>query len=206
MQTNVITISRALGAGGEAIGRTLASELGFRYVDTEIIDMAAERVGATAAEVASAERRQGLLARMMDNLARASLSTPEIPGAASDYVQMLGPDYPEVIVGVIGEVAAAGKCVLVAHGAGHALGPADGVVRVLVTGSVDARAIRLKKDAHGPKRARQEITESDKARLDFLKRFYGVDAETAEAYDLVINTDRVTADEAVKVVLALAAA
>ncbi len=204
MKTNVIAISRAMGAGGEEIGQTLAARLGFRYVDNEVIDLAAERVGATAVEVASAEQRQGLLSRIMDNLARASFSTPEIPAAASDYVQMLGPDYPEIIIGVIGEVAAAGKCVLVAHGASHALGPAEGVLRVLVTGSVDARAHRINKEAHGPKRARQEIAESDTARADFLKRFYKVNSEAAEAYDIVINTDRISAADAVQAVLAVA--
>lgn len=204
MQTNVIAISRALGAGGEEIGRALAAELGYRYVDSEIIDLAAERVGTTAAEVASVEQRQGVLARIIDNLARASIAAPDVTGVASGYIEMLGPDYPEVIAGVIREVAAAGDCVLVAHGASHALGPADGVLRVLVTGSADARARRLNRDAHGPKRARQEIADSDAARADFLKRFYNVDHEAAEAYDLVVNTDRVSIDAAVRMVMAVA--
>jgi hypothetical protein len=204
MQTNVIAISRALGANGEVIGRELAAGLGYRYLDSEIIDLAAERVGATADEVASAERRKGLLARMLDNLARANMASVEMPVDPSLYIQRLGPDYPEIIVGVIGEVAAQGKCVLVAHGASHALGPDAGALRVLITGSPDVRAGRVHKDTHGPGRARQEIDDSDKARADFLKRFYGIDAESSDQYDLVINTDRLTVADAVKAVRAVA--
>lgn len=203
MQTNVIAISRALGANGEVIGRELAAELGLRYLDTEIIDMAAERAGATPKDVASSERRKGLLERILDNLARANLVSADMPVNSSLYIESLGADYAEVIVDVIREVAAQGNCVLVAHGASHALGTSDGVLRVLVTGSPERRAARIRKDAHGPGKARQEIDESDKARADFLKRFYGIDTESADHYDLVVNTDRVAVSDAVKAIRAI---
>jgi cytidylate kinase len=204
VKTNVIAISRAMGANGEVIGREIAAGLGYRYLDSEIIDLAAERVGATAEEVASAERRKGLLARMLDNLARANFASPDMPVDPSLFTQQLGPEYPQIIVGVIREVAAQGKCVLVAHGASHALGASEGVLRVLVTGSPDVRAARIHKDSHGPGRARQEIDESDKARADFLKRFYDIDEESSDQYDLVLNTDRITVADAVKAVRAVA--
>ena len=204
MQTNVIAISRALGANGEVIGREVAAGLGFRYLDSEIIDLAAERVGATADEVASAERRKGLLARMLDNLARANFASPEMPVDPSLFAATMGPEYPQVIVDVIREVAAQGKCVLVAHGASHALGAGDGILRILVTGSPDVRAARIHKDSHGPGRARQEIDDSDRARADFLKRFYDIGEESSDQYDLVLNTDRLSVGDAVKAVKAVA--
>jgi hypothetical protein len=203
MKANVIAISRALGANGEVVGRELATSMSFRYVDSEIIDLAAERVGATPDEVASAERRKGLLARIVEALARANLGV-EAPLPPSTYADALGPDYPQVISAVIREIAAQGDCVLVAHGASHALGATDGVARVLVTGSPERRAARIRQDAYGPTRARQEIEESDRSRADFLKRFYGVDGESAEQYDLVINTDRVSVADAVSAIRAIA--
>jgi integrase len=45
---DVICISRADGAGGEDVGREVASRLGFRYIDEEVIDRAAERGGIDA--------------------------------------------------------------------------------------------------------------------------------------------------------------
>ncbi len=47
MPYNVITIARTLGAGGEELGKTLAEEFNKRYVDTEIIDRAAQLAGVT---------------------------------------------------------------------------------------------------------------------------------------------------------------
>lgn len=41
MKFNVIAILLTLGAGGEDLGATIAKELGFRYVDSEIVARAA---------------------------------------------------------------------------------------------------------------------------------------------------------------------
>ena len=67
--TRVVTISHASGAGGDNIGRSIAKGLGFRYVDEEIIQLAAERHGLDAELVADAERRKGLLDRILGDMA-----------------------------------------------------------------------------------------------------------------------------------------
>ena len=41
----VVCVSRTLGAGGEAIAFQVATELGYRYVDDEIVSRAAEVAG-----------------------------------------------------------------------------------------------------------------------------------------------------------------
>ena len=41
MATNAVSISRSLAAGGEEIGQQVAKDLGFRYVDNEIVSKAA---------------------------------------------------------------------------------------------------------------------------------------------------------------------
>jgi cytidylate kinase len=195
MAFSVIAISRAAGAGGENLGQTLADEFGMRYVDSEIIDRAAERSGATRDDVADSEKRKGLLAKMLDNLARSGAVAYDMGGAVA-YAENLGPDYPHVIVDVIREVAAEGNCVLVAHGASHALAGREDVLRILVTASPATRARRIEREHHGPGRARQSVEESDKARADFLKRFYGVNHEEPTQYDLVVNTDHLSVEKA----------
>ena len=69
MPTRVVTISHTTGAGGETIGRTVADRLGFRYIDEEIITLAAEKEGVDAALVADTERRKSFLARFFAGLA-----------------------------------------------------------------------------------------------------------------------------------------
>ena len=61
-KTRVVTISHASGAGGDNIGRSVAKGLGFRYVDEEIIQLAATRHGVDPELVADAERRTSALA------------------------------------------------------------------------------------------------------------------------------------------------
>jgi hypothetical protein len=63
MATRIVTISHATGAGGDGIGRSVADRLGVRYVDEEIIEIAAKKHGLDATTVADAERRKNLLAR-----------------------------------------------------------------------------------------------------------------------------------------------
>ncbi len=53
MASKAVSISRTLGAHGEAVGRLVAAELAFRYVDNEIINKAAQRAGVSPEAVAS---------------------------------------------------------------------------------------------------------------------------------------------------------
>lgn len=84
MPTRVVTISHATGAGGEPIGRTVADRLGFRYIDEEIITLAAEKEGVDAALVADTERRKGFLARLFSGLTEGRWTSAS-PAPASWY-------------------------------------------------------------------------------------------------------------------------
>ncbi|HJM88996.1 MAG TPA: cytidylate kinase family protein [Dehalococcoidia bacterium] len=58
MPARVICISRARGAGGEAIGRMVTNALRFRYVDDEILVRAAEKADVDRELVADVEHRK----------------------------------------------------------------------------------------------------------------------------------------------------
>jgi cytidylate kinase len=87
--------------------------------------------------------------------------------------------------------------VIVAHAASYAVDSELRPLRVLVTGSGETRAQRVGA-AQGLEdtEATKFIKKSDSGRADYLKRFYGVSAELPIHYDLVVNTDTLTADEA----------
>ena len=69
MPSSVLCISRALGAGGEQVGRLVAERLGFLYVDEEIVAWAAAKGGIGSAEVADEEKRKSLGSRLLDAMA-----------------------------------------------------------------------------------------------------------------------------------------
>lgn len=203
MNYDVIAISRTLGAGGESLGEALADALGFRYVDSEIIDRAAALAKVTPAEVAQVEARKGLLARILENMARSGMS-----GAAGVVepppVDVTQPGYEQLIIDVIRETAEMKAAVIVAHGASIPLAGTPGVLRIMVTASLDMR-IRRVAEAEGvdQNRARRMVMDSDAARADYFRRFYNLERELPTNYDLVINTDVLTVDQAQRAVLAI---
>jgi cytidylate kinase len=97
----------------------------------------------------------------------------------------------------IQEVAARGNAVIVAHAASYAVGTERQPLRVLVTASGETRAQRVGA-AEGLEdlEATRLIKKSDAGRADYLKRFYGVAVELPIHYDLVINTDALSAEQA----------
>jgi shikimate kinase len=210
MSVEVVCISRMLGAGGENIGRAVAERLSFRYVDAEIITAAGERARVDPTLIADAEHRQSLLDRLMDVLAvvpRArSLPAGEVAPSLGTAGSGSRAGHRAVIREAIEEIAAGGHAVIVAHAASMMLAGSRDVLRVLVTASPSQRARRLETlgELHPERRAAQAIEQSDRARRDYLHDFYNVRQELPTHYDLVINTDLLTPDQAVTAVVSVA--
>ena len=206
MTTRIVTISHATGAGGDGIGRSVADRLHFRYVDEEIIEVAAKKHGLDASVVADAERRKTLLARILDDLGSAPLLDPS--GTASFVMaETAAPPRTEalraVIIETIRDTAQRGDVVIVSHAAGIPLAGRDDLLRTLVTASFETRVQRFAEATRTDKgQATKRLKDSDAGRADYFRRFYRIEQELPTHYDLVINTDKLTADEAADIVVA----
>ncbi len=186
MHCKVISISRAMAAGGEEIGRDVAAQLGFRFADEEIVVQAAERAGVSPETIEKVERTPPLIQRILQYMG----SMPVEPSSYLPAPAHLSPAYEALIEQVIRETAAQGNVVIVAHGASIPLAGAAGLLRVLVTGSQEARAARLAAAAGlGKGRAKKAIQDSDRERREYLQRFYNIRVELPTHYDIVLNTD-----------------
>jgi hypothetical protein len=203
---NVITIARTLAAGGEEVGQLVAKQLGFRYADDEIINDAASRAGVSRETIANVEKKQGLVARIMETMSHVPLEPQMYYGQALSAVPLAeSSDYEQLIQNVIVETANAGRVVIVAHGAGYCLAGNAGLLRVFVTASPERRAERLAVAASADaKRAAKAVGDSDKDREDFLRRFYDVAHESAWHYELVINTDLLSTEKSAELIVAAA--
>jgi cytidylate kinase len=195
----VICISRVTGSWGDEIGRLVAEELGFRYVDDEIIARAAEKGGVSPGDVADAQRRKSLLHRVLESLgsdlgAEASALSQSHPELRDDSLQRL-------VVDVVEELAGKGNVVIAAHGASFVLAGVPDVLRVHVTASPEVRADRLSASAGlDRKTALKSIRDSDRSRTDYLSRFYTIESEQPTHYDVVLNTDRLRTTDAAEIV------
>jgi cytidylate kinase len=79
------------------------------------------------------------------------------------------------------------------------------VLRVLITASPETRARRVAEARDiDEAEATKVVAQGDANRADYLKRFYRAPAELPTHYDLVINTDRVTPEDAASLVLSAA--
>jgi cytidylate kinase len=191
MSRSIVCISRATGAGGEEVAKLVAEQLGFRYVDDEIVRRAAELAGVSPEQVAQAEHSRPLVTRILEALAT-------VPSASeSGYVAAVIPSpsltYSHLIEHVVRETAEAKEVVIVAHGASHVLGGRPEVLRVFVTASPHTRATRLSRQSGLDERAAaKSVEESDKERARYLERFYQVRHELPVHYDLTLNTDLMT--------------
>jgi hypothetical protein len=192
-----------MGAGGEEVGRLVAEELGFLYVDEEIIARAAAKAGIDAGAVADEEQRKSLAARLLRGLADSGSAGLMVGGGPPLQVHE-GPSGEALRVLIreaIEQTAAQGSVVIVAHAASHALKSGPGILRVLVTASPDTRARRIgESEGLDPDGAARALKDSDRERRDYLKRFYGVGEELPTHYDLVVNTDVLSPDRAARLV------
>jgi cytidylate kinase len=171
-------------------------------VDDEVIAQAAEWADLDPALVADAERRKTLAERVVAGLAMGGAEHLH-PG---DWTRTV-PAEAEVralITDVLRSLADGGSVVIASHAASFALAGRD-VLRVLVTASPETRGRRVSEEGGSGERdgARQVRTE-DEARADYIRRFYGVDRELPTHYDIVVNTDVLTPDEAARIIAAAA--
>jgi cytidylate kinase len=211
---STICISQTTGSGGPEIGRSVSERLGFRHVDEEIVEWAAEREKIEPGEIADVERRQTFVRRFMQSIEqRAKFETfartawfpdPDAEQAAPARPLVTSDDLRDAIRVVIRETAEQGNVVIVSHGASIALAGAPGVLRVLLTASPETRAERYGEGKLEANKALKAVRETDRAREDYLWRFYGVRHEEPTHYDLVINTDVLGYDEAADLIVAAA--
>jgi cytidylate kinase len=222
MAANVICISSSDGSGGEEIAVAVAAELGYPVVSEEILSRAAAEAGVSLDEVADVERRRTFMSKLMARMVphRDAASDP-------DFRQSLDAQVTAGLIGValapegrprlsadelrgkirsaIDEYMSHGEVVILAHGASQSLAGRAGVLRVFVTGSPAARSARL---AAGhlitAEQADKLVRTGDANRADYLKRFYGIAHESAEHYDLVVDTDGITVDDALQVIVSAA--
>jgi hypothetical protein len=178
--------------------------LGYRFVDDEVIEQAGEWVELAPAFVADVERRKGLMDRLLGQVVE-STAAPVVPLVREGRTLPGDAELRTVIKQVLTSIADDGSVVIVSHAASFALSGRD-VLRVLVTASPETRASRFSATKGIDLRESVRlIKRSDAGRADYLKRFYAVAQELPTHFDVVVNTDALTTEQASMVISAAAA-
>jgi cytidylate kinase len=201
MGYRAIALSQVDGAGGDLVGRDLAQQLGFGYLNEAIVAQVAKDQGVDTAVVVGAERRKSFLTRVAELAARGAVDVVPDP---SLYVADQTDTLLSLIRDAVRDAADRGSVVLVAHAACYACADRPEVLRVCITAPLPARASRVA-SALGisEKEAAKSLRRSDAGRASYLKRVYGVGGESPADYDVVINTERLAPDAAAGLILGL---
>lgn len=168
MAVTIVAISRELGSGGTTIGAAVAKELGFRYVDREVILKAAEAHHVPAEKLEDIDERRLTFWERFDEEKRRFLVFIEsafYAHAEEGNVVMVGRGGPLLLQGVSHAVRA------------RIMAPFEvRVRRVMEEYKLDQRAAGARVRSYD----RQQAT-----RQEYL---FGVDWTSPEYYDLVLNT------------------
>ncbi len=176
-----ITISELLGTNGEKIARKVAEELKYTYYGTEELFEAAAAMGSLSNANKSDETVPGLLERLFSD-------KPKI--------------YLDRLQSVIYEVAKKGNAVFFGRGGKFQLSSFDCAFHILVTGSTEKRIQRVMEEKQaGREVAEKMISHSDHDKRAFIRFAYDEDMLNPRLYDLVLNTDKLSIDSAVKMIV-----
>lgn len=204
MAYKVVCISAADGAIGEEIGPLVAGGLGFGLVNEQIVAHAAKEAGVEGHVMADVEQRRSVVGRVIHQLLGATASDVSYGFTAPVIVEPAPPveNLRGLIRNVIEEIASRGEAVIVSHAASHALATRPDTLRILITAGPDTRRARIE-DARKvtEKEAQKLVARGDANRADYIKRFYQVSPELPTHYDIVLNSDRLSVDQVVDMIV-----
>lgn len=205
----IITISRELGSGGRTIGRKLAAQLGARFCDKDLIHSLMDKFNLTTYEIEQIKgKKKNWLADFLDRVA-------PVPTAGS----LLGPNpaFPETSIPhyatsdelfaaeteVLRELAdEGGSCVIAGRSGFFVLKDQPNKLDIFIRASLDNRVKRvMQRQNLSEKEARTVIATVDEGRDNYIKRYTGTNRHDARNYDLVLNVDGISEDDAVQLIL-----
>jgi cytidylate kinase len=226
----VVTFNGPIGAGGNEIGLKVAGLLNADYVDRLILAESAKRIGSSVEVLHMKEQRT---VQMRDRIAfflQTMLERSAMSGAAGEPYFSAGMEYLpseaysdlvqepqtaaqrlndervlEVTSAVIKDLAESGNVVIIGRASNIILKDMPGALHV---GLVTPPNLRVKtiveRENLSEKEAEKYVTETEKARVMYYKRFFKVDPLTPHQYHLIINREFMDIDTSAEVVVTAA--
>jgi len=196
----VVTVSRLHGVGGREFGRALADDLGYAYIDKELLGFIAAKAGASEDAVSFYEGTAPGPAQLFRDFCHRKYpgTRPEImdPGC-----------YAEVLRAVIEDLARRDRAVIVGRGGQSILAGHPRAVHLRLIADREHLVSRLAAQQRFAGLSEAELWRRSErlreSRRLFVKQHFGRDIEDPLLYDLVMNFGRLAASEAVQLVSGL---
>jgi len=206
-QPFVITVSREMGSGGRTIGRKLAAQLGVRFSDKDLITALRAKYGLTTYEIEQIKaKKKNWLADMLELVAplpnNGAYISPSLPTGDPNLNRISQDDIFQTESEILKAIAAEGSCVLAGRSGFFVLKDHPNKLDIFIRAPKENR-IRRVMDHQGLTREQAEtIIESvDKGREAYVKRYAGTSRYDCRNYDLVVNMENLSEDDAVAGIL-----
>ncbi len=203
----IITISREVGSGGHTVGRKLAEALDVRYCDKELIKQLMKEFNLTASGI---EQLKGKKKNWFADFIQFVAPMPKVSmlvDTDSRYIQEFRPDITtddiykaetEILKGIADE----GSCVIAGRSGFFVLKDHPNKLSIFITAPMEHRIERvMRKQQLTREQAETVIKSVDEARDNYVQRYTGTSRNDARNYDLVLNMDRLSEDDAVQLIL-----
>jgi CMP/dCMP kinase len=195
----LLTVSREFGSGGGRIAKTVADWLGWKLLDSALIEAIA-REGQVDTKVVSHfdEHVESWLSRMNRQAMRGAALAA---GVVADEKSCFDPDVmTELTRQIVEQAYTDGSCVIVGRGAQCVLQRKPDVYHVYVYAPFRERVCRLRTRLEPGANIEQRIHDVDAGRAQYLQQRFGVTWNNPHLYDLMISS-REDEDATARVIL-----
>ncbi len=187
MEYRVLTVSREFGSGGGRIARTVADWLGWKLLDSALIEAIARAANVDPNVVSHFDEHvESWLARMNRQAMRgAALAAGVVPDEASCF----DPDLmAELTRQIVEQAHADGNCVIVGRGAQFILQRKPDVFHVHVYAPYQERVQRLRTRLERGANIEERIRSVDAERARYLELRFGEAWQNPHFYHLMISS------------------
>jgi cytidylate kinase len=200
----VITISRQFGAGGKTLGKMIADEFGYTFADSEIIKMVAEMANVSTHFVETVEKEAGgKFARLISKM----VSKPLVERVLKDERGYIDEEiYLDYLVLIIAQMADDGDVVILGRGSQYILNDHPDAYHILLIDEFENRAQFMQTHYDLSKnRAAQVVRSEDKRRKNLYQKLGKTDYDNPFLYHLVLNMNKLSLEQSLKLVRHLVA-
>jgi Cytidylate kinase-like family len=187
MSKRLVALSAAYGAGGQWIGTAVAARLGVPFVDRAIARAVATRLDVPIDEAIQQEEPPGtsLLERLLSSFVGAETGVP-VPLPAT---VITAEDFHIASQHAVLDQAASGEGVILGRGGAAALRDDPRVLRVRLSGPVEARLRRaLAVSDIDQATAMRTLRRFDRTHAEYFRQFHDVDIDDTSLYHLTIDS------------------
>jgi len=193
----VITISRQFGAGGETLGRMIADELDYTFVDSNILQMIAKEANVSPNFVKLVEEESGTkLAKVISKMVSKRWLDCILAGECGYIDEKIYIDY---LVLIVAQIADEGNAVIMGRGSQYILSDHPDAYHILLINEFENR-VKFLMEHHNlsNKRAIKAVNTEDKRRANLYSKLGKKDYDDPSNYHLVLNMDCVSLESAFK--------